>query len=106
MENIKWELVSSLTLPPDAFQPFIDEVYNKFGDYSKLAINSFIGCFNRKSSVQVTSKFTRSEKEACYAYTNYKAKFVKYIEELEMYQVINEENISFDESCSPLYLQI
>ena len=47
-DRIKYVTYSTSSLPNDYFNSFIDFVYAKFGEFSKLAINSMIGCFKPK----------------------------------------------------------
>ena len=45
LENIKYVIKSSLSLPRDYYNKFIDYCYTNIEQYSKLAINSMIGNF-------------------------------------------------------------
>ena len=105
--NIKYQIVSALEqINCDYFKPFIDLVYNNFDDLSKIAINAFIGCFYRQETKKTFSKYTRSLDEACYLFTENKAKFTTYDKQLKLYQVLNEETIKFEETEAPIYLQV
>ena len=107
MDDIKYQLIPSMTLPANHFQPFIDDVYSKFGDkYAKVAINSFIGCFYRREAQKIMSVYTRNTDEACHAFTTYDAKLATFNDELKLFQIIYEETTKFEENRSPLYLQI
>jgi hypothetical protein len=44
-ENILYVVKSSLTIPANYYNKFIDYCYNNIKDYNKLAINSMIGAF-------------------------------------------------------------
>ena len=56
-DNIKYELVSSFNLKAQYFNEFINSVYDLFGDLGKVAINSWIGCFNKLSGESGQVKF-------------------------------------------------
>ena len=47
--NIKHVIYSSLTIPKDYFNGFIDHLYATMGEHSKLAVNSIVGCFKPKN---------------------------------------------------------
>jgi len=47
-ENIKYAIYATSSVPGEYFKNLIDFVYSTFGDFSKLAINSMIGCFKPK----------------------------------------------------------
>ena len=46
--DIKHVIYSSLTIPKNYYNKFIDYLDSVMGDKSKLAINSMIGCFKPK----------------------------------------------------------
>ncbi len=45
LDNIKYVIKSSLSLPKHYYNEFIDHCYKNINDYSKLAINLMIGNF-------------------------------------------------------------
>ena len=47
-DQIKYVIHSTSSLSGDFFNDFINYVYSRFGEFSKLAINSMIGCFKPK----------------------------------------------------------
>ena len=105
-DDIKYQLIPSLTLPANYFREFIDDVYKKFGNLSKLAINAFIGCFYRAAYQSVSSLYTRSIDYACYAYSTYNGSFAHYMKDLDLYQISYTVDFSVHETASPLYLYI
>lgn len=109
MEDVKLQLIPSLTLPPDYFKAFIDEVYSKFGDMSKVGINALIGCFYRQVSTQVKARYCKSKKDACYLFNNdhtYNATIATYLKECDLYQILHETQVDYEETEAPIYLQI
>lgn len=105
-EDIIYELVPSLTLKPDYFREFIDNVYANFGDLSKLAINALIGCFYRQDFKFISKFYTRSFDETCYLFTEYQGSHAFYKKELDAYEVSFSETRTTNETEAPLYLQI
>ena len=102
---IKYQIIPSITLKPDYFRSFIDNVYKTFGKMSKLAINSFIGCFYRLDSDLVQARFCKSFVDACYLFAN-NANFASFNNEFGLYQVFYETKVKYEETEAPLYLQI
>ena len=54
--DIKYTIQASLTVSHDYYNEFISMCYDKLGDYSKLSINSMIGCFKMKAKEQWKSQ--------------------------------------------------
>ena len=46
--NIKYALYSSISIPKDYYNDFIEYAYKTLGDYTKLSINCMIGMFKPK----------------------------------------------------------
>ena len=109
LEDIKYQIIPSLTLPSGYFKDFIDHVYNTFGDMSKIAINALIGCFYRQKMVQIKARYCKSKEDACLVFnsdTVYNSSIASYVKECGLYQIIHETEIKYEETESPLYLQI
>jgi hypothetical protein len=104
--DIKYQLLPSLLLEQDYFKSFIDDVYSKFGDQSKLAINAFIGGFNRRPFESITSYYTSSYAEACYLYTQYDGSSAHYLDDIKAYQILFTEKYDVHETEKPFYCQV
>ena len=50
--DIKYVVYSGLNIPKDFFNSLIEYIYENFGEFAKLAINSMIGCFKPKDREQ------------------------------------------------------
>jgi hypothetical protein len=106
--KITHQFCPAITLPTDYFRVFVDKVYSKFGNIGKLAINSFIGCMYNlgdKRLVNTTNSgvYTRSLDEACYAYSRYNGSFVRFEEDLGLYQILFSRETINDETAAPIY---
>jgi hypothetical protein len=79
LNNIKYVIKSSLSLPKNYYNKFIDHGYKNIKDYSKLAINSMIGNFKpnlNKRERWNTKTFTSNSCEAFNTYLNNKGCFI------------------------------
>lgn len=105
-ENIKYELIPSITIPKDFFRKFIDYVYSTVNDekLSKQLINSFIGCFYRTETTIVQGRYCKTFGDATHIFDG--CKFACYNSDLGLYQVLTEKTITHEENEVPLYLQI
>ncbi len=79
LDNIKYVVESSLSLPSNYYNKFIDYCYKNIKDYSKLAINSIIGNFkpNLNKRERWNSKtFTSNSCDAFNTYLKHKCCFI------------------------------
>ena len=95
----------------DYFNKFIQHVCDKVPEYSKLAINSMIGMFNRNLKKNETWKsisFTPNSCDAFNSYLKYKGSFieVKHIEDKKYYHTFEKIFKTDLETESPIYNQI
>ena len=104
--NIKYFIKPSMTLKPDYFNDFIDQVYNEWGSLDKLAINALIGCFYRKDFMFTSSFYTRSFDEASYLFTEYAGSTAIYKKDIDGYVVQFDELRKLNQTESPIYLQV
>ena len=103
-EDIKYKLIPSIKLPCDHFKPFIDFVYANFPDHCKGLINSFIGMLYLMLCKNVSGMFTQSYEEACAYY--FKNGGQNVTKEAGLYTVFFHSTIEYQETASPIYLQI
>jgi hypothetical protein len=65
LDNIEHVIKSSLSLPKNYYNKFIDFCYNNIENYSKLAINSMVGNFKPDLTKRETW-FSKSSSESSY----------------------------------------
>jgi hypothetical protein len=107
--DITHAIYSSLTVPKDYFNKFIDYLYNVMGDKAKLSVNSMIGCFkpkvreNWKSLLITTNPSTAYshflDKDGCFIDS-------RHIGDNIYYQVYNRYYSNREETEAPIYNQI
>ena len=107
--DIKNVIYSSLTIPKNYYNKFIDYLDSVMGDKSKLAVNSMIGCFKPKlrenwRSLLITTNpniaYTHFlEKNGCFIDT-------RHIGNNTYYQVYDRYFSNREESEAPIYNQI
>lgn len=102
-DEIKYSLLSSFSLANDYYTAFIDNVLEKFGDVSKLAINSFIGCMARLNAEKSNVYITTNVQEACYAYFKNGSYYEKHG---ELYFVHSSVKSQLEENRLPINHQI
>jgi hypothetical protein len=66
--DIKYVIYSSLTIPKNYFNKFIDYLYSVMGDKSKLSVNSMIGCFKPKVRENWRSLLITTSPNVAYAH--------------------------------------
>jgi hypothetical protein len=104
--DIKFVIYSSITIPKNYFNEFIDYLYNSMGDFSKLAVNSMIGCFKPKIRENWRSTSISTDKnEAFYHFVESHGCFVhsREINSQWFYQVFEKSLTCREETESPLY---
>ena len=111
LDDIKFVIKSSLSLPRNYYNKFIDYCYKNIKDYSKLAINSMIGNFkpNLNKRERWNSKtFTSNSCEAFNTYLNNRGSFidVKIINNTKYYHTFEKVYNTNLETESPIYNQI
>ena len=111
LENIKYVIKSSLSLPRDYYNKLIDYCYTNIEQYSKLAINSMIGNFkpNMNKHEQWFSKsFSEKSFDAFNTYINYECCFidVKTIDNKKYYHTFKKSFSSNLETQASIYHQI
>ena len=110
-DNIKYVIKSSLSLPKNYYNKFIDFCYNNIENYSKLAINSMIGNFKpnmNKRETWFSKSFSESSCEAYNTFVNHQGCFidVKTINDKKYYHAFKKSYITNLETESPIYSQI
>ena len=108
-ENIKYALYSSLTIPHDYYNQFIDYLYNTLGDNAKWSVNAMIGCFNLKARENwSTLCITEDYNNAWAHYLENKSAFVNHrlINDKHYYQVYNKHYVDKQDTEAPIYNQI
>jgi hypothetical protein len=106
--EIKYVIESSLEVPHDYFNEFIDYLYSNVEE-AKLSVNSMIGNFKPKPRESWKSELiTVDPSEAFYHYLRSKSSFidVRIINEVKYYQVYSTSTISKEETDAPIYNQI
>jgi len=111
LDNIKYVIKSSLTLPKNYYNKFIDYCYNNIKDYNKLAINSMIGNFKpnlNKREIWFSKSFSESSCDAFNTYVKYQGCFidVKTINNKRYYHTFQKAYNTNLETESPIYNQI
>jgi 5-methylcytosine-specific restriction protein A len=107
--NIKYALYSSLTVPANYYNGFIDYMYTLLENKAKLSINTMIGMFKPKPREHWKSLMITDEPNvAFHHYLDKKGCFIdsRQIKDTFYYQVYNKYTTESDESESPIYNQI
>lgn len=118
--DIKYCIISGLTIPKNYYTAFIEYVYNNLEDKAKLAINSMIGAFNiniNKNVKWTTELITRDIDLAFEPFLNDNACFIKKfdLDEIDsnfegenntFYQVFKSYESKKLETEAPIYNQI
>ena len=107
--QIKFVIESSLTIPANYFNEFIDYCYRELGDFAKLSINSMIGCFKPKERENWrTLLITKDPNECFYHYLHHNGCFIesREIGNDLFYQVYDRYFSSKDETEAPIYNMI
>lgn len=107
LSDIKYHVHSSLTIPSDYFNKFIDYVYKHFGKYSKQIINCMIGIFAVVQKQRYKTLAITSDKNV--AFYHCLNKTGSYVNELDigsenpMYQVFEKYRSETEETENILY---
>jgi hypothetical protein len=102
--DIKYKLVSTLTLQADYFTAFFNYIVDNFGSkYSKLGPNAMVGLFNKTGTTKTSLTMTSSYKQAIAHFYDCPDNFVVYDNDIDIYSIFENKNIEFDETRSPLY---
>ena len=107
-EEVKYALISSLTIPANHYNGFIDYLYANV-DEAKLSVNAMIGNFKPKPREQWKSELiTEDANEAYYHFLKFKGSFidVRTVKEKDYYQIYSTTIKSKEETESPIYNQI
>jgi len=107
-EEIKYVVESSLEVPFDYYNKFIDYLYDNINE-AKLSVNSMIGNFKPKPRESWRSQLITSDpNEAFYYYLQFKGAFidVRLINDVKYYQVYSTSITSKEETDAPIYNQI
>lgn len=105
-ENIKYQLLPSLTVPADYFNEFFQYIVDHFGIYSKLAINSFIGCMNRKTTSSSKLTMTTSKDDALFEFYKNKATYPVFDKATGLWMIYKKTDKEIAESRAPIYKMI
>jgi len=111
LDNIKYVIKSSLSLPKNYYNKFIAFCYNNIENYNKLAINSMIGNFKpniNKRETWFSKSFSESSCEAYNTFVNHQGCFidVKTINDKKYYHTFKKSYSTNLETESPIYNQI
>ena len=111
LDNIKYVIKSSLSLPKRYYNKFIDYCYKNIENYSKLAINSMIGNFKpnlNKRETWYSKSFSESSCDAFNTFVNHQCCFidVKTINNKKYYHTFKKSYSTNLETESPIYNQI
>ena len=108
-QNIKYALYSSLSIPYNYYNEFIDFVYSSVADNSKLTINMMIGMFKPKPREKWNSiLITQEANIAFHHFLDKNGSFIdsRLIGNEYYYQVYNKYRTEQNESEAPIYNQI
>jgi len=111
LDNIKYVIKSSLSLPSNYYNKFINYCSKSIKDFNKLAINSMIGNFKpnvNKRERWISKTFSSSSCDAFNTYLNYKGSFidVKVINDKRYYHTFEKIYNTSLETEAPIYNQI
>ena len=107
-DEIKYVVESSLEVPHDYYNKFIDYLYTNIEE-AKLSVNSMIGNFKPKPRESWRSQLiTTNPNEAFHYYLQYKGAFidVRTINDKKYYQIYSTSITSKEETDAPIYNQI
>jgi hypothetical protein len=109
--NIKYVIKSSLTIPRDYYNKFINYCYDNITNYEKLAVNAMVGNFKpnmNKRELWISKIFTGDSCEAFDTYLKQKSCFIDVvkIEDKLYYHTFNKINKTIMETEQPIYNQI
>ena len=111
-ENIKYTVQSSMSIPANYFNEFIDYCYNNLDDdVKKLSVNSFIGALKPNANKNRSYKTICIQRNSFNAYELYVKNEGCFIEQYEInnekfYHVYKNIECSKVESEAPIYNQI
>lgn len=105
--EIKYVLLPSRKCPANEYNDFIKYVYDNFGELSKLAVNTMIGCFNIESYKTTNSMYINNMSEASY-YHHFKnaTSLFRMQTNNELYKVNTTKQIEREEIESIIYHMI
>jgi len=107
--DITHAIYSSLTIPKDHYNKFIDYITSTMDDKAKLAVNSMIGCFKPKVRENWRSLLITTNPNAAYAhFLNKNGCFIdsRKIGDQTYYQVYDRYFSNREETEAPIYNQI
>ena len=107
--DIRYALYSSLSIPKNFYNKFIDYLYNVMGSKAKLSVNSMIGCFKPKVRENWRSLLITTNPNAAYAhFLDKKGCFIdtRRIGDETYYQVYDRYFSNREETEAPIYNQI
>ena len=107
--DIKYAIYSSLSIPKNYYNKFIDYLTEKLPDKAKLAVNSMIGCFKPKVRENWRSLLITTNPKAAYAhFLDKNGCFIdaRHIGDETYYQVYDRYFSNREETEAPIYNQI
>jgi 5-methylcytosine-specific restriction protein A len=107
--DIRYALYSSLSIPKNYYNKFIDYLYNIMGSKAKLSVNSMIGCFKPKVRENWRSLLITTNPNVAYAhFLDKKGCFIdtRHIGDDTYYQVYDRYFSNREETEAPIYNQI
>lgn len=103
-DNIKYQVLSSLTIPPNYFKRFFEGMVANFGDkFNKLGPNAFIGCLNKKNHERHYLSMTSSDEEALMEFFQNKGTFIRHDLDAKIWFIYHSQKIDFEETRMPIY---
>ena len=107
--DIKYAIYSSLTVPKNYYNKFIDYLTENMSDKAKLAVNSMIGCFKPRVRENWRSLLITTNPNAAYAhFLDKNGCFIdaRHIGDKTYYQVYDRYFSNREETEAPIYNQI
>jgi hypothetical protein len=108
-ENIKYQYKSSLTIEPNYFQPFVNNLMQIFEekDLQKLSVNALVGMFGRRDNSFIDAQVCvkNDENDLGSIYSTYQRPFINDIND-DYCVVTSKINIDKLENAYPIYAQI
>ena len=107
--DIRYALYSSISIPHDYYNAFIDYAYKSFGEFAKISINSMIGMFKPKERENWKSLLISSDAStAFYHYLKKNAAFIdtRIINGKHYHQVFESFITNKLEAEAPIYNQV
>ncbi len=104
LSNIKYKLLSTLTVSHDYFKEFLNYIIANFGNkFAKLGPNALVGVFNKRCTTRTKLHMTNSYKQAVTQFFESPNKNVIFDKDVGLYCIFENNDIEYDETRAPLY---